>query len=125
MLGYDVDPRQLLTAETKVYGLISGPSLLRQSLVAQFESMWYVRNTYDEFIMTLPRQTSNGALRSRKPQSKDSRDPHLNEGIIMIEVDDILEGGPEIHRKRIGVLYEKWKCGTQKRALGNVENMEA
>ena len=38
-LGTDADPRQLLMAETEVYGLISGPSWLRQSLVAQFEEM--------------------------------------------------------------------------------------
>ena len=33
-LGIKADPRQLLLAQTEVYGLISGPSWLRQSLVA-------------------------------------------------------------------------------------------
>ena len=40
-LGIAADPRQLLMAETEVYGLISGPSWLRQSLVAHFEEMGY------------------------------------------------------------------------------------
>ena len=46
-LGFKVDPSQLLMAETEVYGFISGPSWLRQSLVAQFEEMGYRRNAYD------------------------------------------------------------------------------
>ena len=61
--------------------------------------------------MTLPQQTSNGALRSGKPQSKNSRDPHLNEGVMLVEVDDILEGGTEAHRRRREISYERWKCG--------------
>ena len=52
--GFDVDPRQLLLCETEVYGLISGPSWLRQSLVADLEAMGYQRNPYDRCIMTLP-----------------------------------------------------------------------
>ena len=52
--GYNVHPEQLLMAETEVYGLISGPSWLRQSLVADFEMMGYQRNHYDKCIMTLP-----------------------------------------------------------------------
>eukprot|EP00973_Karenia_brevis_P048001 6661300-Karenia_brevis.AAC.1 len=52
--GFDVDPRQLLTTETEVYGLISGTSWLRQSLVADLGNMGYVRNSYDKCIMTLP-----------------------------------------------------------------------
>ena len=50
--GYDLDPRQLLMAETEVYGLISGPSWLRQSLVADFEAFGYVRNLYDTVSYT-------------------------------------------------------------------------
>ena len=42
--GFDVHPEQLLMAETEVYGLISGPSWLRQSLVADFEDHGYVKN---------------------------------------------------------------------------------
>eukprot|EP00973_Karenia_brevis_P029666 4091832-Karenia_brevis.AAC.1 len=42
--GFNVDSRQLLMAETEVYGLISGPSWLRQSLVADLAYMGYQRN---------------------------------------------------------------------------------
>ena len=98
--------RQLLMAETEVYGLISGPSWLRQSLVVQFESMGYVRNPYDKCIMTLPRQTSGGVLHPGKPQDKSGRNPYVNEGIISIEVDVILEGGTDVHRKRMTSFYE-------------------
>ena len=76
--GFNADPRQLLMAETEVYGLISGPSWLRQPLVAQFESMGYVRNPYGKWIMTLPWQTNDGALRPGRPQDRNSRNPHVN-----------------------------------------------
>eukprot|EP00973_Karenia_brevis_P074285 10320986-Karenia_brevis.AAC.1 len=39
--GLDVDSRQLVMAETEVYGPNSGPSWLRQSLVADLENMGY------------------------------------------------------------------------------------
>eukprot|EP00973_Karenia_brevis_P073323 10186756-Karenia_brevis.AAC.1 len=57
--GFNVDPRQLLMAGTGVYGLISGPSWLRQSLVADLEYMGYRRNQYDNCIMTLPSKTNS------------------------------------------------------------------
>ena len=75
--GFDVDPRQLLICETEVYGLISGPSWLRQSLVADLQNLGYQVNKYDKCIMTLP-SDSNGIM---------------NDGLVLIEVDDILEGG--------------------------------
>ena len=28
-----------------------------------------------------------------------------------MKVDDILEGGTDVHRKRIEGFYETWKCG--------------
>ena len=94
--GFDVDPRQLLLAETEVYGLISGPSWLRQSLVADLEALGYVRNPYEKCIMTLP-----------------STDPKevLNQGSILIEVDDLLDGGNDLHRQNMTSFYSKYKCG--------------
>ena len=67
--------------------------------------------------MTLPGQVSSGVLRTDKSQDKDGvlrRHEHLNEGIILIEVDDILEGGSEIHRKRMEAFYDRWKCEKKK-----------
>ena len=76
--------------------------------------MGYVRKPYDECIMTLPWQTSGGALHLGKPQDKSGRNPYVQEGIILIEVDDILEGGADVHRTRMKSFYEKWKCGKRK-----------
>ena len=57
--GHRVDPRQLLQCETEVYGLISGPSWLRQSLVTYLEELGYRKGRYDKCIMTLPPHTSS------------------------------------------------------------------
>ena len=80
--GFDLDPKQLLMAETEVYVFISGPSCLRQSFVVDFDQMGYVRNAYDKCIMKLPSQSPCTV----KGQG------FVNEGSVLIEVDDILEG---------------------------------
>jgi len=102
--GFDLDPRQLLLCETEVYGLISGPSWLRQSLVCDFEQLGYVRNPYDKCIMTLA-----------PPDTAKQSDDMLNSGIILIEVDDILEGGDDHHQRTIEKFYDKYKCGKRKK----------
>ena len=50
--GFKIDPRQLLICETEVYGLISGPSWLRQSLVSYLTKLGYVRNPYETVSYT-------------------------------------------------------------------------
>jgi hypothetical protein len=92
--GYDLDPRQLLLCETEVYGLISGPSWLRQSLVSDLESLGYRRNPYDKCVMMLP---PSGSVRN-----------NINDGIVLIEVDDILEGGNAEHQKRMDKTSRSW-----------------
>ena len=32
----------------------------------------------------------------------------------MIKVDDILEGGTEVHRKRMETFYERWECSKKR-----------
>jgi hypothetical protein len=91
----------LLMAETEVYGLISGPSWLRQSLVADFEALGYIRSMYDKCIMTLPSSKSTKSV--------------LNDGVILIEVDDILEAGEKSHRNAMEKFYAKYKCGKMKK----------
>ena len=98
--GFELDPRQLLLCETEVYGLISGPSWLRQTLVDEFEKMGYTRNMYDKCIMTLP--SSNKSV--------------YNDGFVLIEVDDLLESGNERHRANMEEFYRKFKCGKRKEA---------
>ena len=82
-------------AETEVYGLISEFSWLRQSLVADFEQAVYVLKPYDKRIITLSAQrrtTGNGG-------GKTSSDllEFVKEGIVLIEVDDMLEGGSKVN----------------------------
>ena len=110
--GYNVDSRQLLICNTEVNGLISGPSWLRQSLVADFEALGYVRNPYDKCIMTLPSQTPGRTT---------------VEGVVLIEVDDILEGGTAVHRARMDLFYKKYKCGngSVSRSFGPKEHLSA
>jgi len=105
--GIELDPRQLLLCETEVYGLISGPSWLRQSLVKDLEDMGYQRNPYDKCVFTLPPSGSAAEV--------------VNDGAVLIEVDDILEGGNAVHREKMKVFYSKYKCGKNKKLqdLGN------
>ena len=83
--GFNADPRQLLLCKTEVYGLISGPSWLRQSLIVNFEALGYIRNPYDKCIPTLAAQgfakTTHGCATN-----------HQNVGVVLIEVDDIRRG---------------------------------
>eukprot|EP00973_Karenia_brevis_P076484 10625905-Karenia_brevis.AAC.1 len=47
------------------------------------------------------------------PSKTDSR---INEGIVLIEVDDILEGGPSHrHREYFDRSCKRWKCGKCKK----------
>jgi len=102
--GYPLHPEQLLKCQTEVYGLISGPSWLRQSLVSDLEDLGYVRNYYDKCVMTLP-------VESAATTGK------VNDGVILIEVDDLLEGGSPRHRKLMEKFYTKYKCGKKKRLV--------
>ena len=51
-----------------------------------------MRGLYDKCIMTLPPATKS----------------ELNDGVILIEVDDILEGGNSRHREIIDQFYTKY-----------------
>ena len=89
-------------AETEVYGLISGPSWLRQTLVSDFESWGYQRNPYDKCTMTLKSSRAGDVV---------------NAGTVLIEVDDILEGGNEEHHKKMELFYARYQCGNSKRLI--------
>ena len=105
--GFDLDPRQLILCNTEVYGLISGPSWLRQSLMSFFLNKGYVRNHYEKCALSLPPSwaaKTKGAI------------PY-NEGVILVEVDDILEGGNARHRALMEEFYSKFKCGKRKRLI--------
>ena len=73
-----------------------------QTLVADFEKMGYVRNPYDKCIFTL---------------SSGTKDKAENQGIVLVEADDILEGGNAVHRKNMEQFFSKYKCGKRKNLL--------
>eukprot|EP00973_Karenia_brevis_P060829 8459996-Karenia_brevis.AAC.1 len=40
----------------------------------------------------------------------------INDGVVLTEVDDILEGGPTArHRNNFEGFYRRWKCGKCKK----------
>jgi len=90
-----LDPRQLLLLETEVYGLVSGPSWWRTTILGILVDKYgYKINPYDRCVLTLP------------PVVKQSGEASVfNEGVIVLEVDDMLEAGDERHQhimKEIG-----------------------
>ena len=93
-----LDPRQLLLLMTEIYGLVSGPSWWRRTLLKiATEKLNYVVNCYDRCVLTLP--------------SKDPQPNALSEGFIVIEVDDIAEAGGEEHLKCMRELETALKFG--------------
>ena len=44
------------------------------------------------------------------------KDP-VNDGLILIEVDDVLEGGNQRHRDLMEKFYKTYKCGRRKKLL--------
>ena len=40
-----------------------------------------------------------------------------NQGIVLVEVDDILNGGNAVHRKNMEQFFGKYKCGKRKNLL--------
>ncbi|CAK8990413.1 Integrase catalytic domain-containing protein, partial [Durusdinium trenchii] len=90
LAGYD--PRQLLMLETEVYGLVSGPSWWRRSLIKMLtEDLGFEVNVYDKCILTLP------AAPSKEPPPDNVK--QLTEGFLVIEVDDICEAGNARHQE--------------------------
>ena len=89
---------QLIRLETEVYGLVSGPAWWRKSflevLVKEFN---YRINPYDKCVLTL-----------------DSDDPTTGsptQGIVVIEVDDVLEVGNAVHKRKMQLLSERLRFG--------------
>ena len=71
---------QLLRVETEIYGLVSGPSWLRASLTVDLLAAGYFKKPYDKCLFTL--------------FSSDE----TSEGQLLLDVDDFIEGGNEMHR---------------------------
>eukprot|EP00435_Cladocopium_sp_Y103_P028601 s1454_g7.t1 len=98
--GYD--PEQLILLLTEVYGLVSGPSWWRRSLLEILvKSLGYRVNVYDRCLLTLD-----------GPETKNTKDPWVKtRGILVLEVDDILEAGDETHRQKMSELEARLRFG--------------
>ena len=83
--------------ETEVYGLVSGPAWWRKSFLEVVLDLGYRINPYDRCVLTL--------------DSEDRSSHAPTEGILIIEVDDILESGGEIHQRKMKLLQERLRFG--------------
>ena len=113
--GYD--GRQLILLETEVYGLVSGPSWWRRSLMEMLvRDLGYRINSYDKCVLTLDGNSEDedpeldhtkGPLRCLKVREPLKR----TQGIIVVEVDDLLEAGGPRHRQLMERLENKVRFG--------------
>ena len=83
-----LDPKQLLLLLTEVYGLVSGPAWWRSSLLKHTGKLGYKVCPYEPCVLVLP------ADRPSEP----------TRGLMVIEVDDVIEGGDEKHRSLVKQL---------------------
>ena len=67
----------------------------------------FIRNHFEKCALTLP------PLSAAK---SDKAEPY-NDGVVLIEVDDIFEGGNDRHRDLMEEFYAKFKCGKRKRLI--------
>ena len=88
-----VGPGQLLRVETEIYGLVSGPSWLRASLTVDLLAADLKKKPYDKCLFTL--------------FSSDE----TSEGQLLLDADDFIEGGNEMHRETMRKFYDKFRCG--------------
>ena len=77
-----------MSIETKIYGLVSGPSWLAASLTVDL-----VKSPYDKCLFIL------------------FSDEAKAEGQVLLDVDDSIEGGSEYHRKIMSQFHSKYDCG--------------
>ena len=98
--GYDVE--QLILLLTEVYGLVSGPSWWRRSLLEILvKELGYRVNVYDRCVLTLDQE-----------ENKDFKDPNTpTRGILVLEVDDMLEAGDSVHRQKMELLEKRLRFG--------------
>ncbi|CAE7473706.1 GIP, partial [Symbiodinium necroappetens] len=88
-------PDQLILLLTEVYGLVSGPSWWRSSLLQRLYKHNYHLCPYESCVLVLP---------GEKPG-----DP--TEGVSVVEVDDLVEAGSQKHRDKLAALEKEIRFG--------------
>ncbi|CAE7807940.1 unnamed protein product [Symbiodinium sp. CCMP2592] len=96
-----LDPRQLLLLLTEVYGLVSGPAWCRSSFLQKVQKHGFRLCPYEPCILTLPGEAPGSPT----------------EGVIVIEVDDLIEAGGSSHRKKFEALEKEITFGKVVRLL--------
>ena len=121
---------QLILLHTEVYGLVSGPSWWRRSLLDVLLKLGYQLNPYDRCVLTLPEnpkdcpkelqkmaqkqegKSSTSSTASTSCSSSATTTPlKRTRGVIVIQVDDLLEAGDEEHRRRMSILEGIFRFG--------------
>ena len=126
---------QLILLHTEVYGLVSGPSWWRRSLLEVLISdLGYQLNPFDKCVLTLPQEpdlprpsssTSSSAIETTSSttfatkratttttsSATNSKAEGKTRGVVVIQVDDLLESGDEEHRRRMQLLEERFRFG--------------
>ena len=124
---------QLIQLETEVYGLVSGPAWWRKSfLQVLVKECGYRINSYDRCVLTLdaeppdlkplPGTTSTSSptgtsASSTSPTSRsttslgEGKPGERTQGLIVIEIDDVLEAGNAEHRRRMEWLEKRLRFG--------------
>ena len=90
-----LDPKQLILLLTEIYGLVSGPSWWRSSFLQRTGKLGYRICPYEPCVLVLP------ALEPQQP----------TQGLLVVEVDDVIEGGDERHRKLMNTLESEITFG--------------
>ena len=76
-----------------VYGLVCGPMWLREELAEDFTKLGHMQNPYDKCLFSLLTNTE-----------------HIK-GNVMLDVDDMVEGGSAEHRCPLEMFSGKYKFG--------------
>ena len=120
---------QLLQLQTEIYGTVRGPSWWRETLVEQIKSLGYQESLYDPCLYIL-RSSQDQILRTERMQERLRANPWENgnwltpeptlqkelefepvEGLLLVEVDDLYEGGSERHRSLMQEIQTKFRFG--------------
>ena len=100
---------------TEVYGLVSGPAWWRRSLLELLvKELKYRVNPYDRCVLTLDADINDPA----EQVTVYGQTYRPTQGIIVIEVDDLLEAGSSEHRAKMKWLESKLKFGKVVELMG-------
>ncbi|OLQ12867.1 hypothetical protein AK812_SmicGene3197 [Symbiodinium microadriaticum] len=97
----EYDAKQLILLLTEVYGLVSGPSWWRRSLLnVLIRELGYKLCPFDRCVLVL-----------HADPSEKLEDQDKTQGIVVIEIDDVLEAGSPRHREKMELLEKRFNFG--------------